>query len=490
MRRYANNRRRVPLLVAATALFGGACGLVDPVGPRLTAEEPSDAPCEEIEVKQIVGTAASPELGSVAKVCARSQEQHGSCIDEADRPERRACSDGFVCERGRRIPGPTQVAYFHTCQPEDKPRPPRNTMPTEIVTLTLPSVGAEGAGGEEPSEGGSESKGGAAGARTLEAFAERMARKYSGEGIDQTYVINLLEGHDQPARKIAESLKQERNSARRYESDSVTEYYQFLKPYSKLTSRPRECLRDSGYAVGDNVRGVPVPAKVVATILYLESDCKAFPESPSDRRAFLVRDVLTTLCFHYPAEISAARTKQRRDQVFCPELEAFVRARKLGRIPEGAKGNYLGAMGAPQFLPTAMFEAEEVLRRKVTYNDLNSFPNAFEVAAAKLRHDGWKGTEPIYFRLSGKPNVERALSLKTGRRVPPSALVTNDTPPQTVLSNGHGLPSDHKGIVYWMVRAPRAAPEYFYEGPNLAALNGYNRLLAYAAAVHEGSQIR
>ncbi len=205
-----------------------------------------------------------------------------------------------------------------------------------------------------------------------------------------------------------------------------------------------------------------VPGALIAAIIGIETD---YGEDIGDIPAFAA---LATLAFNDPA----------RAPFFRHELSGFLRlCRRNHYDPLAIQGSYAGALGIPQFMPTAYLRYATRHSHGRPPNLFLSSQSAIDSVARFLRAKGWH----------------------SGRRVAiEAALAPNHTPPPKEILGVPRLPHVFReaGLLFTHKLARRtrvtliALPgafdtHYWITLPNFEVLMAYNPSIDYSMAVFE-----
>ncbi|HEY6824410.1 MAG TPA: lytic murein transglycosylase B [Steroidobacteraceae bacterium] len=187
---------------------------------------------------------------------------------------------------------------------------------------------------------------------------------------------------------------------------------------------------------------------------------------------YRVLDALATLAFDYPP----------RHNYFAGELAQFLVLVKENRLdPLTTTGSYAGAMGAPQFMPSAYrryaVDASNDQRRDLWGN----WDDILASVANYLRENGWTAGGPVLAETRIDPDANFHLE--------PHGLELNDT----VDSLGeHGVkvdldvPADTPALL--VLAEQPDGPAYRVGFHNFYVLTRYNTSTRYAMAVHDLAQ--
>ncbi|HTW38342.1 MAG TPA: lytic murein transglycosylase B [Steroidobacteraceae bacterium] len=205
-----------------------------------------------------------------------------------------------------------------------------------------------------------------------------------------------------------------------------------------------------------------VPPEYLVAIL----GCETFygRETGRDR----VLDSLATLAFDYPP----------RGQYFRGELEQFLLLVREDHLdPLAVRGSYSGAMGAPQFMPSA-YRRYAVDESHDHRRDLwKDWADVFASIANYLRQNGWQPGEPVLaaarldpdpsFQLDAHGVAAGTLDELNAQGVRVSLALPGTTPALLVSTEEADGPAYHVGF------------------ENFRAIMRYNRSILYAMAVDE-----
>jgi len=187
---------------------------------------------------------------------------------------------------------------------------------------------------------------------------------------------------------------------------------------------------------------------------------------------YRVLDALATLAFDYPP----------RQHYFAGELAQFLVLAKENQLdPLTTTGSYAGAMGAPQFMPSA-YRRYAVAAGNDQRRDLwGDWDEILASVANYLHENGWKAGEPVL--------AETRLDPGATFYVEPHNLEPNET----VDSLGaHGVkveldvPPDTRVLL--ILAEQSDGPSYRVGFHNFYVLTRYNASARYAMAVHDLAQ--
>jgi peptidoglycan lytic transglycosylase B len=187
---------------------------------------------------------------------------------------------------------------------------------------------------------------------------------------------------------------------------------------------------------------------------------------------YRVLDALATLAFDYPP----------RHNYFAGELAQFLVLAKEFRLdPLTTTGSYAGAMGAPQFMPSAYrryaVDASNDQRRDLWGN----WDDILASIANYLRENGWKAGEPVLAETTVDPGA-------------PFQVESHGLEPnETVDSLGErgvkvelDVPPDTQALL--ILAEQPDGPAYRAGFHNFYVLTRYNTSARYAMAVHDLAQ--
>lgn len=207
-------------------------------------------------------------------------------------------------------------------------------------------------------------------------------------------------------------------------------------------------------------KGVP-PEYLVAIL-----GCETFYGRDTGRDRVI--DALATLAFDYPP----------RGAYFRGELEQFLLlARETHLDPREVKGSYSGAMGVPQFMPSA-YRRYAVDESRDHRRDLwNDWADVFASVANFLRVNGWHPGEPVL--ADARLDPDAAFQLDSHGVLDASLGELNAQGVRVDLP----LPDSTPAI---LVSAEQAeGPAYRVGFDNFRAILRYNRSTRYAMAVND-----
>jgi membrane-bound lytic murein transglycosylase B len=187
---------------------------------------------------------------------------------------------------------------------------------------------------------------------------------------------------------------------------------------------------------------------------------------------YRVLDALATLAFDYPP----------RHSYFEGELAQFMVLAKENHLdPRTTTGSYAGAMGAPQFMPSA-YRRYAVAAGNDQRRDLwGDWDDILASVANYLRENGWRPGEPVL--------AETRLDPAATFRVEPHNLEPNET---VDTLGTHGVKVDlevppETPVLLILAEQPDG-PAYRVGFHNFYVLTRYNASARYAMAVHDLAQ--
>jgi membrane-bound lytic murein transglycosylase B len=206
-----------------------------------------------------------------------------------------------------------------------------------------------------------------------------------------------------------------------------------------------------------------VPAEYLVAILGVET--------LYGRRTgkYRVLDALATLAFDYPP----------RADYFRDELEQFVLLTHEDRIdPLTAMGSYAGAMGAPQFMPSA-FRRYAVDGDGDHKRDLwEDWDDILGSIANFFREHGWEPGGPVLAEVQIEPGTTIT---------PPSGKLELSETIDSLASRGVKVSLDVPGATPALLvpAETKEGPAYRVGFKNFYVITRYNRSVRYAMAVHD-----
>jgi membrane-bound lytic murein transglycosylase B len=187
---------------------------------------------------------------------------------------------------------------------------------------------------------------------------------------------------------------------------------------------------------------------------------------------YRVLDALATLAFDYPP----------RHTYFAGELAQFMVLAKQKQLdPLTTTGSYAGAMGAPQFMPSA-YRRYAVAAGNDERRDLwSDWDDILASVANYLHENGWKAGQPVL----AETRIDPAATF----HVEPHGLELNET---VDTLGAHGVtvdadvPADTPAVL--ILAEQPDGPSYRVGFHNFYVLTRYNTSARYAMAVHDLAQ--
>lgn len=213
-----------------------------------------------------------------------------------------------------------------------------------------------------------------------------------------------------------------------------------------------------------------VPAQVIVAIMGIETNY-------GERKgAYPVMQSLTTLAFYY----------KPRAKFFKHELTQYLLLTREQKLPPmKLTGSYAGAIGIPQFMPSAYRRYAIDYSMKGSADLVNDTNDAIFSIAHFLNEKGWKVNQPIAMPLTKQPAVSKSLLSKSAK--PRYSLIRLKKYgihlPQTASSY-----KKLKGAVIAMDMGNEKVNNYWLTFANFRAIMRYNPRINYAMAVYQLSE--
>jgi membrane-bound lytic murein transglycosylase B len=209
-----------------------------------------------------------------------------------------------------------------------------------------------------------------------------------------------------------------------------------------------------------------VPPEYLVAILGVET------KYGRNTGGFRTLDALATLAFDYPP----------RQKFFRGELKEFLILVKENRFDALAiKGSYAGALGVPQFMPSA-YRRYAVGTNKVRRRDLwSDWDEILASVANYLRQYGWTPGAPVL--------AETRLDPDPSFQIEPHNLELNETAESLGARGVHvdaGVPLDTPVVL--LSAEQRDGPAYRVGFHNFYVITRYNNSARYAMAVYDLAQ--
>lgn len=293
----------------------------------------------------------------------------------------------------------------------------------------------------------------------VEAFLADLARRYQ---LDRKVLASQFAGltTDPNVIRLMQPVPPGKRSWEAYRANHLDRVR--IREGSQFLAKHRPRLKAAERAFG-------VPAEVITAILGIETNYGTY------KGTFQVLRSLSTLTFSIP----------ERAEEFRPQLvDLLMLAREQKRQPDYYLGSFAGAMGYPQFMPTAWrrFGIDGDSDGKIDL--INSVDDAIFSIANYLRHHGWTPGAPV--ALPVRITNQKALELR--------AAIDSDKPSLSLLqlldANVQPVAGTLAEELAILVDLPTPGqPTEFWIGyPNFYALMQYNRSFFYAMAVYQLSK--
>lgn len=293
----------------------------------------------------------------------------------------------------------------------------------------------------------------------VEAFLAVLARRYQ---LDRKVLASQFAGltTDPNVIRLMQPVPPGKRSWEAYRANHLDRVR--IREGSQFLAKHRPSLKAAERAFG-------VPAEVITAILGIETNYGTY------KGTFQVLRSLSTLTFSIP----------ERAEEFRPQLvDLLMLAREQKRQPDYYLGSFAGAMGYPQFMPTAWrrFGIDGDSDGKIDL--INSVDDAIFSIANYLRHHGWTPGAPV--ALPVRITNQKALELR--------AAIDSDKPSlslqQLLDANVQPVAGTLAEELAILVDLPTPGqPTEFWIGyPNFYALMQYNRSFFYAMAVYQLSK--
>jgi membrane-bound lytic murein transglycosylase B len=187
---------------------------------------------------------------------------------------------------------------------------------------------------------------------------------------------------------------------------------------------------------------------------------------------YRVLDALATLAFDYPP----------RHSYFAGELAQFMVLAKENQLdPLTTTGSYAGAMGAPQFMPSAYRRYAVAFGNDPRRDLWGDWDDILASVANYLHENGWKAGEPVL----AETRIDPAATF----HIEPHNLELNET---VDTLGAHGVtvdaqvPADTPALL--ILAEQPDGPSYRVGFHNFYVLTRYNASARYAMAVHDLAQ--
>jgi membrane-bound lytic murein transglycosylase B len=187
---------------------------------------------------------------------------------------------------------------------------------------------------------------------------------------------------------------------------------------------------------------------------------------------YRVLDALATLAFDYPP----------RHSYFAGELAQFMVLAKENQLdPLTTTGSYAGAMGAPQFMPSAYRRYAVSVGNDQRRDLWGDWDDILASVANYLHENGWKAGQPVL--------AETRIDPAANFHIEPRNLELNET---VDTLGAHGvtvdaeIPADTPALL--ILAEQPDGPSYRVGFHNFYVLTRYNTSARYAMAVHDLAQ--
>jgi len=293
----------------------------------------------------------------------------------------------------------------------------------------------------------------------VEAFLDDLASRYQ---LDRKVLAAQFAGltTDPNVIRLMQPVAPGNRSWEAYRANHIDRVR--IQEGSQFLAKHRTSLKAAERAFG-------VPAEVITAILGIETNYGA------DKGTFQVLRSLSTLTFSFPD----------RAEEFRPQLvDLLMLAREQEQQPDYYVGSFAGAMGYPQFMPTAWrkFGIDGDGDGKIDL--ISSVDDAIFSIANYLRRHGWTPGAPV--ALPVRIPSQNALELRAARDSDKPSLSLQ----QLLAANVQpvaGTLADELAILVDLP-TPGQQTEFWIGYPNFYALMQYNRSFFYAMAVYQLSR--
>jgi membrane-bound lytic murein transglycosylase B len=220
-----------------------------------------------------------------------------------------------------------------------------------------------------------------------------------------------------------------------------------------------------------------VPPEIIVGIIGVESIYG------QQMGSFKVMDALTTLAFDFPSSHPRAR---ERSEFFKAELEQFLSQTNRNNIdPLSLTGSFAGAMGMPQFMPSAWVKYAVDFDGDGKVDLFNSPADVIGSVAYYFKAFNWQSGMPTHY-----PVTFDTAKLDMDALLAPDILPTFSV--ASFLAKGAVLDGDalkHTGpLALVELQNGNSAPSYVAGTENFFAITRYNWSSYYAMAVIELGQ--
>jgi membrane-bound lytic murein transglycosylase B len=224
-----------------------------------------------------------------------------------------------------------------------------------------------------------------------------------------------------------------------------------------------------------------VPPEIIVGIIGVET------LYGRDMGSYRVIDTLATLGFDFPRQHPRA---QERQAFFRNELEQLLAlAQHIGQDPRSLRGSYAGAMGMPQFMPSAWAKHAIDFDGDGRIDLWNNEADVIGSVANYLKNVGWQPDLPPYYPVRLAPDADLDTLLAPD--------ITPTFSAASFIDKGGLLEDEGKNTASKLAliklengdaSVPGNEPSYVAGTENFYALTRYNWSSYYAMAVIELSQ--
>jgi membrane-bound lytic murein transglycosylase B len=293
----------------------------------------------------------------------------------------------------------------------------------------------------------------------VQVFAEEFAQKRGGTAGEALDLLNQAQYSATAERLMTPAPRTAKRSWRAYRA-------RFVEP-----TRIRAGLQfwqDHESALVKAQEITSVDPSVIVSIIGVET---IFGRNMG---SFRVLDALMTLSFDY----------LRRAEYFKTELEQFLLLlRETGADHQSTLGSFAGAMGLPQFMPSAIRKHAVDMDSDGTIDLRNNPRDAIGSVARYLADYGWVKAQAIALPARIQRDVDLAPLLSHG----PEPRYTAAELASAGLTPVGLVPEDTKTLVVDLPTDGEAT-EYRVGLPNFYVITRYNRSFFYAASVQDLAQ--
>jgi membrane-bound lytic murein transglycosylase B len=284
----------------------------------------------------------------------------------------------------------------------------------------------------------------------------------------QGFIHHMVRAHHFPAAQLVALFHQARPLAGVL--SMIHHPYEALpwRSYRRLFVNPEKIrngqawLLAHAHAIRQEERRFGVPGAIIAAILGVETDYgRVTGQIPA-------LDSLSTLAFEDPG----------RGAFFRHELSGYLRlCRREHFNPTAIRGSYAGALGIPQFMPTAYLRYAIGRSPGRRANLFASMDDAINSVARYLLAKGWQPGQPVAIEVALAPD----------RPPPPPGLIETPTHVRALRRAGFLIPHrlSNQLTVELVTRPGLASTHYWLTLHNFQSLMAYNPSVNYTMAVFE-----